>query len=127
MFSAETNNPVVPALTWTHISCTYTASGGRSEIYVNGVLKKEEFTGSGILSQVNHSLFISFLVLTEYHSKKQDCLGGFMSVTFQTVNFQDYGNEVCELLGNQTLVSKNSYEMYISQRPSLSPFILSCK
>ncbi|CAH3043176.1 unnamed protein product [Porites lobata] len=51
VFSAETNNPVVPALTWTHISCTYTASGGRSEIYVNGVLKKEEFTGSGILSQ----------------------------------------------------------------------------
>ena len=52
MFSAETNNAVVPAGTWTHISGTYTAAGGKSEIYVNGVLKKEEFTGSGILSQV---------------------------------------------------------------------------
>ena len=104
---------MVPALTWTHISCTYTASGGRSEIYVNGVLKKEEFTGSGILSQVNHSLFISFIVLTEYHSKEQDCLGGFMSVTFQTVNFQDYGNEVCELpgirLSSLKIVMKSTY------------------
>ena len=53
MFSAETNTPVVPAGTWTHVSCTYTATGGKSEIYVNGVLKKQEFTGSGILSQVN--------------------------------------------------------------------------
>ena len=53
MFSAETSNPVVPAGTWTHFSCTYTATGGKSEIYVNGMLKKQEFTGSGILSQVN--------------------------------------------------------------------------
>ncbi|XP_015760646.1 PREDICTED: uncharacterized protein LOC107339825 [Acropora digitifera] len=51
VFSAETNTPVVPAGTWTHISCTYTAAGGKSEIYVNGVLKKEEFTGAGTLSQ----------------------------------------------------------------------------
>lgn len=53
VFSAETSTPVVPAGTWTHVSCTYTATGGKSEIYVNGVLKKQEFTGSGILSQVN--------------------------------------------------------------------------
>ena len=52
VFSAETSTPVVPAGTWTHISCTYTATGGKSEIYVNGVLKKQELTGSGILSQV---------------------------------------------------------------------------
>lgn len=52
MFSAETTSAVVPAGTWTHISCTYTAMGGKSEIYVNGVLKKEEFTGTGTLSQV---------------------------------------------------------------------------
>ena len=52
VFSAETTSPVVPAGTWTHVSCTYTATGGKSEIYVNGVLKKQEFTGSGILSQV---------------------------------------------------------------------------
>ena len=52
VFSAETNTPVVPAGTWTHISCSYTAAGGKSEIYVNGVLKKEEFTGAGTLSQV---------------------------------------------------------------------------
>lgn len=51
VFSAETNSPLVPAGTWTHISCTYTATGGKSEIYVNGVLKKQELTGSGILSQ----------------------------------------------------------------------------
>ena len=55
VFSAETTTPVVPAGTWTHISCTYTATGGKSEIYVNGVLKKQELTGSGILSQVNIS------------------------------------------------------------------------
>lgn len=53
VFSAETSTPVVPAGTWTHVSCTYTATGGKSEIYVNGVMKKQEFTGSGILSQVN--------------------------------------------------------------------------
>ncbi|XP_068742646.1 uncharacterized protein [Montipora capricornis] len=51
VFSAKTTTPVVPAGTWTHISCTYTASSGKSEIYVNGVLKKEEFTGAGTLSQ----------------------------------------------------------------------------
>ena len=52
VFSAITNNPVVPAGTWTHISGTYAYIGGKASIYVNGVLKKEELTGKGTLSQV---------------------------------------------------------------------------
>ncbi|XP_048578921.1 uncharacterized protein LOC5512916 [Nematostella vectensis] len=51
VFSAETESAVVPAGTWTHISGTYTSMGGKSQIFVNGDLKKEDFTGSGTLSQ----------------------------------------------------------------------------
>lgn len=116
MFSAETNNPVVPALTWTHISCTYTASGGRSEIYVNGVLKKEEFTGSGILSQVNNSLFISFSVFTEYHGKEQDCLGRIhvchMSCRFiSTITAIRFANFSGSRLSSLTIVKKQINRM----------------
>lgn len=52
MFSAQTMTAVVPAGTWTHIAGTYQTMGGKSEIYVNGEKKKEEWTGGGTLSQV---------------------------------------------------------------------------